>query len=222
MAPVRTVREHAARVGAEVVAEYNDEAESGTRTDRPELAKAIEHARRAGAVLVVSRLDRLGRKASHLLAIRDGGVRVEALDVPGANDFVYGVLALVAEQEARAIAERTRAALGAIRERVARGERHVSKAGRVVERLGKPNGAAPLRRHAAVHGNRAGVEGARRAAVASAEAVRWAVEELRAAGVTSNKAIARALNERGLPSRCGGRWAATSVKRMLGYLEARR
>ena len=46
------------------------ETASGTRTDRPELAKALEQARQ-GDVLVVWRLDRLARSLRHLIDIAD-------------------------------------------------------------------------------------------------------------------------------------------------------
>src|SRR4051812_11636080 len=54
------------------------ETASGTKTDRPELAKALEYIRE-GDTLVVWRLDRLGRSLQHLIAT------VRSLDEQGAG-----------------------------------------------------------------------------------------------------------------------------------------
>jgi hypothetical protein len=45
------------------------------------------------------------------------------------------------------------------------------------------------------------------------------ISELRAAGVTTLRDIAAALNERGIPTaRGGGKWEATKVRRVLARL----
>jgi Recombinase len=44
------------------------------------------------------------------------------------------------------------------------------------------------------------------------------VEELHAAGVTSLRAIAAALDERGIPTAAGGRWHHSEVRRLLARL----
>src|SRR5690348_16390842 len=57
------VQRYAASVGATIIAEYT-EVESGTRSDRRELLKAIPHAKRSNAVLVVAKIDRLARNVA--------------------------------------------------------------------------------------------------------------------------------------------------------------
>jgi DNA invertase Pin-like site-specific DNA recombinase len=54
----QAVGEYACRVGGEVVSEFV-EVESGGRSDRPELAKALEVCRRHRAILIIAKLDRL-------------------------------------------------------------------------------------------------------------------------------------------------------------------
>lgn len=178
---------------------------SGKRSDRPELEKAVRHAKAANATLVCAKLDRIGRKASHVLGLLDNsGVRVVFVEAPNAGKLELGVRAIVAEEEGRAISERTKAGLAAAR---ARGVK-----------LGNPNGAAALQRYIATHGNVRAVEGARVKAHYDAENLRWAVEDQMAAGITTNTGLARALNEQGFQSPRGGRWQATSVKRLRDRL----
>ena len=188
--------------GAEVMAIFT-EVESGRRADRPELAKALQHARLTGATLLIARLDRLSRNAAFLLTLRDSGVRFLACDMPEANDLTVGIMALVAEAEREAISRRTKEALAAAK---ARGVR-----------LGNPNGAAALRR--------AGKGGsALRAAVtanADAHAARLAdtVADIRAAGHTSLRAIAAELDARNILTRRGGRWHVSTVRNLLARID---
>ena len=66
-------------------------------------ARACEAARRYGAKLIVSRLDRLSRDPVLLLSLRDAGIDFTAVDMPHANRLTIGIMALVAEQEREAI-----------------------------------------------------------------------------------------------------------------------
>ncbi len=188
-----------------LVAEYV-EVESGRRDDRPQLRAALRHARAAGGVLICAKLDRMGRRASRVLTLLDDAkVPVIFADNPQANALTLGVLAVVAEEEARAISARTKAGLAAAR---ARGTR-----------LGNPNGAAALRRHEREHGNTAGVEGCRRAADDFAAGLHFAVERAVSDGITTASGIADRLNAQNFPSRRGGRWHAASVQRLLRRLD---
>ena len=106
------------------------EIESGKRVDRPELAKALEHARLTDGVLLIAKLDRLSRDAHFLLGLPKAGVRFTAADMPHADNFTVGIMALVAQKERESISERTKAALAAAK---ARGVK-----------LGNPKGAAHI------------------------------------------------------------------------------
>src|SRR5262249_37304044 len=65
----------------EVIAVYR-EVETGKRADRPELAKALAHAKRAKATVIFAKLDRLARNARFLLGIVESGAEVVFCDFP--------------------------------------------------------------------------------------------------------------------------------------------
>ena len=107
------------------------ETASGTRTDRPELAKALEQARQ-GDVLVVWRLDRLARSLRHLIDIADDlnrrGVALksitESIDTTTPSGrFMFNILGALSSMEREIIVERTRAGLIAAAARGRRGGR---------------------------------------------------------------------------------------------------
>jgi DNA invertase Pin-like site-specific DNA recombinase len=110
---------------------YEDLA-SGRRDDRPGLAACLK-ALRQGDILVVWKLDRLGRDLRHLintvhgLVERGVGFRVlsghgSSIDTTTASGkLVFGIFAALAEFERGLISERTRAGLVAARARARRG-----------------------------------------------------------------------------------------------------
>jgi DNA invertase Pin-like site-specific DNA recombinase len=180
--------------GAAVLAEFT-ETESGKRTDRPELARAIGACRLYGARLVIAKLDRLSRDAHFLLGLEKAGVDFVAADMPHANRLTVGIMALVAEEERRMISARTRAALAAARARGTvlggyRGHTITTAAGEAGRRFQTARASARTNDLMPV------------------------LAELRAAGVTSLGGIAAALNARGIPAARGGAWTATQVRRV--------
>ncbi|MDA7541010.1 recombinase family protein [Akkermansiaceae bacterium] len=93
------------------------EIESGKKSNRPELAKAIALAKKTKSKLVVAKLDRLARNVHFISGLLESKVDFVALDFPEANTFTLQIMAALAEQEARLISERTRAALAAAKRR---------------------------------------------------------------------------------------------------------
>ena len=110
------VQSHARQIGAKVGAWYT-EVESGKRADRPQLARALAHAKRSKATLCVAKLDRLSRNVEFLAKVMNSGCDFAAADMPAANRFMLHVMAAVAEHEAKAISDRTKAALQAAKAR---------------------------------------------------------------------------------------------------------
>jgi DNA invertase Pin-like site-specific DNA recombinase len=190
--------------GWSIIAPPFQEVESGKRSDRPELLKALEQAKLTGARLVIAKLDRLSRDATFLLTLQDSGVRFVAADMPDANDLTVGIMALVARQERQAISRRTKEALA------------VAKARGV--RLGNPNGAAAFRR--AGKGTEAAIAAVSANATSRADQLRPVIQRLQAGGVASLGGLAAALNEEGILTPRGGRWHASSVRNLMARLEA--
>jgi DNA invertase Pin-like site-specific DNA recombinase len=107
------------------------ETASGSRVDRPELAKLFEQIRE-GDVLVVWRLDRLARSLKHLIDLADTmssrGITLrsltESIDTGSSSGrFLFAILGALAQMEREIIVERTRAGLAAAASRGRRGGR---------------------------------------------------------------------------------------------------
>lgn len=180
----------------ELLAEYV-EIESGKRSDRTELAKALGHANATGATLVIAKLDRLSRNVAFISNLMESGVEFVAADMPMANRLTVHVLAAVAEHEREMISQRTTAALAAAK---ARGVK-----------LGNLNGARALRGL----GNAHAVVVVKAGADAHMNRLLPIINVIRGDGTTSLHGIAEQLNRRGILTARGGRWYATTVKNLL-------
>ena len=187
-----------------IIARYT-EVETGKREDRPDLDKALAHARRAKATLVVAKLDRLARNVYFTSKLVRAGVDFVACDSPHANKLTIHILAAVAEDEAERISNRTKAALAAAK---ARGTLLGSA------RPGHWDGREEVR-HAALAKARTAAAKAigEKAREAYADLVPT-MSELRAKGVTL-QAIADELNQQGHTTRRGKPWNAVQVSRIL-------
>jgi DNA invertase Pin-like site-specific DNA recombinase len=173
------------------------EIESGGKNDRPELARALELCRLTGATLVIAKLDRLSRDAHFLLGLQKAGVAFVAVDLPSANKLTVGVMALVAEEERRAISARTKAALEAAKAR------------------GKALGGW---RGGPIVDPRLGAEAQRRAAEEFAASVGPTVKSLRQQGL-SLRQVGAELTRKGILTRRGGAWSAAAVREVLGRVD---
>ncbi len=177
------------------------EIETGKRGDRPELAKALAHAKRTGATLVIAKLDRLARNVAFVSSLMEAEVDFLACDNPTANRLTVHILAAVAEDEARRISERTKAALMAYRSRGGLlGSQHPKcrSLSQDASRKGQVSGAARNRERA----------------LAAYSDLLPLMKDLQNSG-RSLRAISRNLNELGHTTRTGKPWEATQVRRVL-------
>ena len=189
---------YAAAHGAIVVRIYT-EVESGRKSDRPELAKALAHAKRSRATLVVAKLDRLARNVAFLSRLMEAKADFVACDNPAANKLTLHILAAVAEAEA--ISARTKAALAAYK---ARG----GKLG------GQLKQCRNLTQEARERGAKAAAVAIRAKAAEAYSDLAPIVAELRGKGYTQ-AAIADELNRMGHTTRRGKPWNQVQVARVL-------
>lgn len=178
-----------------LIAEYT-EVESGKKSQRPILQKAIEECRTKCATLLVAKIDRLSRNCAFLFALVDSGIKIQACDIPTFNTLTLAIYAGLAQQERELISERTKAALAALK-----------ASGR---KLGNPNGkftrqdvekSAKVRRDAA------------RARKENQTAYAF-IMELRKTGLSLRK-IAEKLNENGYRTVRGKEYKLGSIQSVL-------
>lgn len=101
---------------AECIAKHV-EVESGAKSARPMLEKAVKDCKRLGARLVIAKLDRLSRNVHFVSGLMESGVDFVAVDNPHANRLMLHLLAAFAEHERMQISERTKQALAAAKAR---------------------------------------------------------------------------------------------------------
>ncbi len=173
------------------------EVESGKRNDRPVLREALAYAKRTKTVLLIAKLDRLARNVAFIANLMDSGVDFRACDLPEANRLLLHIMAAVAEAEAKAISDRTIAALQAAKER------------------GTPLGALnPASRNLTPEAVRKGAQATARRAREASATILPIIRDLRTKGHTL-ATIAERLNQDGYRTQTGAQFSAVQVKRVL-------
>lgn len=190
------VREFLSGTQSMLLGEFT-EVESGANNTRPELAKALEACRLKGATLVIAKLDRLSRDAHFLLGLEKAGVDFVAADLPSANRLTVGIMAMVADEERRMIAARTKAALAAAKTRGVR--------------LGGWRGGPKV-------DGRLGAVANQNKADAFAEKLAPILTELQGHGM-SLRQMAAELTAQGIQTPRGGQWSAAAVRALLLRVE---
>ncbi|WP_416354987.1 recombinase family protein [Aureimonas phyllosphaerae] len=175
-----------------------EEVETGKGADaldrRPRLKSALASARKLKAPVIVAKLDRLSRDVAFVSGLMAQRVPFIVAELGADVDpFLLHLYSALAEKERAMISARTKAALQA-----------------------KKAAGAQL-------GNRTNLDLAQKAGAASNAAsadvfagnVLPIVRQLQVAGCSSLRAIAEALNTRGVRTARGGDWTAMTVKRVL-------
>lgn len=191
-----SVEAYVGTIGGVLLRSYQ-EVESGRRSDRPELARAVADAKRSKATIVIARLDRLARDAHLISGLQKTGVPFVACDMPDADETMIGVYAYLGQRESGLISTRTKAALAVAK---ARGVVLGNSQNFTLE--GRRKGAAKA---ATVH--RANADDA------YADLGPW-LAELRSGGLTLRQ-IADHLNAEGHTTRRGNSWNHKQVARVL-------
>jgi len=203
------VARQAAALGGTVVAEFVD-VESGRKKDRPQLAAALASCRARHAVLLIAKLGRLARNVAFISNLMEAGVEFAAADMPTVNKLTVHILAAVAEEEARMISTRTKAALA---------QKKIALA-KVGKKLGNPNLRPGTRDQALAASKAAAATRITRANDAAAD-IAPAIEAIRADGISSLGGIAEALSERGIATPSGrGAWHPATVARVISRAAA--
>lgn len=182
--------------GFEVVDEFI-EVETGKGADaldrRPKLAAALAQARKLGCPVLVAKLDRLSRDVHFISGLMAHRVSFIVGELGAdANSFMLHVYAALAEKERALIAERTRVALAAAKDRgVTLGNRTNLTEAQAIGRKVQVSGAD-----------------------AHAQNVVAIIQQIEKTGINSLRQIADALNARGVPTARGGRWQPETVRRV--------
>jgi DNA invertase Pin-like site-specific DNA recombinase len=174
------------------------EVESGRGSDnRPQLQEALRLCRTTGATLIVAKLDRLSRNAAFLMELQNSGAAFVAADMPGANSFTVGVMALVAQQERESISHRTKDALAAAK---ARGVKLGGNRGHTLPAKKAAAKSALVRTQSATK---------------RARDIIVSIQHARDNGAQSLRQIAAYLNETNTKAARGGTWSAAQVRRVI-------
>ena len=178
------------------------EQESGKRHEnRPQLNAALALCKKRKATLVIAKLDRLARNVHFVSGLLESGVNFVCADMPEADRAFLQMAAVFAEWEATKISERTKAALKAKKARGAL--------------LGFANPARQgmtAKEAARVRGRKISQEADQFAANTLP-----VIASIRKAGITSLHGIAKALNDRGIPTARGTSWYAATVKNITEH-----
>jgi len=177
------VMQHDYLVDAEFI-----EVESGKNNQRPVLQEALAICRKQKAILLIAKLDRLGRNVAFISALMESGVEFKAVDTPYADKLLVHILAAIAEHERERISERTKDALQVAK---ARGK-ELGKYGKYV--LSNKNKAE---------------------AIEFALKMKPIFEKLSEQGIKSIRQVTNELNRLNIPTYNNKKWHPTTVHNVL-------
>ncbi len=184
--------------GGVLLASYQD-IESGKNNKRSGLADALRRCRLTGSTLIIAKLDRLSRNKAFLFALMDSKTKFVCCDLPEANELTLSFMALIADHEAKAISERTKAALAAAK---ARGVK-----------LGNIGNLTNTDTTAAVKANTI------KADARNADIYEIITELRQEHGQLTKTEIAKLLNEAGYQTARGSVWRCANVHRVITSVE---
>ena len=196
-----------------IIGEYQEQ-ESGTKTDegRPELAKAIKMCRKHNATLWVSTMSRLSRRASFVIRLieemEEGKFNFFVADNPTMHTGTLEFQAVMAAQQARQIRHDTKAALGRIKEHIAKEGSYTAKSGRVITKLGVHKNQKKAQK-AAVQANKDNADVFAQNTITIINGIKEHDPAI------SLRGIARKLNQLEIKTARGGDWHPTTVASLI-------
>ncbi len=88
------------------------EVESGAKSDRSELNKALELCRKTGAQLLSQKVDRISRDVEFIAKlVKDKRITLRVANLPNADNFTIHLFAAISQQEREFISSRTKKAM---------------------------------------------------------------------------------------------------------------
>ena len=163
-----------------------------TRKYRIGLLQALEICRETKSILVVARLDRLGRDVELIARLVKSNVEIIVADNPHANRFTIHILAAVAEEQRQRISETTKEALGAAKRR-----------GVILGKNGRKLSVAN-----------------KKAADDFALKLSPMIKRLKSNGITTVRAVSKELNRRRIPTfRGDSQWHPSTVFTLMNRLK---
>lgn len=187
------VTSFAGHSGYNILQEFT-EVESGRKKNRPILQEALTFCKKQKAVLIIAKLDRLGRNVAFISALMESRAEFVAVDNPHANSLHLHIMAAFAEHERNQISIRTKEALQSAKRRGVKLGQH----GRNV--LSKQN---------------------KQEADIFAKQMRPIIDQLKQEGFTTYRAILAELNKREIPTArgTGYAWHFSSVQNLMNRLK---
>lgn len=165
------------------------EIESGRKSNRPVLLQALTACKNEKAILLIARLDRLGRNVAFISKLIEAGIDFKAVDNPYAGKLIVHIMAAFAEHERDLISQRT---IDALKVAKSKGV-ELGKYGRDVLSVTNKNNAIQF-----------------------ALSMQPMIEELRQQGIQTVRAIAAELNKRKVPTyRNVGHWHISTVHNLI-------
>ena len=168
------------------------EVESGSRTDRPELTKALRLCKETGATLVIANISRLARNVRFIGMLQESKIKFVCCDMPEASELTINIMAAIAQDFLKTLRINTKKGL-------AQAKKRGVKLGNTDKRISALGGLAQKNK-----------------AKEFAAAILPIITEIKDVGkVKSLKGIADALNARGIKTRTKKQWYSSSVKNVL-------
>ena len=197
------------------------EIESGGKSDRVELKKALEYCKEHNATLVVAKLDRLSRDLEFIGWLQKTDIKFVCCDMPQATRETIGFMGVMARWEREQIAKRTKEALAEKREQGVKLGAHNPKVRAGLKKFRKEQAIETAKKRQAQKAEREKAKALKAQGKIQAvikptkreladQQILPTIKALRGQGL-SYKATAQAMNRAGIRTRQGSDWNDTQV-----------